>query len=416
MRRRPQCRIAADSGCRRPRSAALPGVVLLGAMPAPARAAMSAKQRAAILAPTTDFTKAERWEAFSGGTATNRTTFTRDAFSEPSASLSFEERAGFEIGNGIFRREWVIAPASTQAADGLGPLYNARACQNCHLKDGRGHPPTGPDDTAASMFLRLSIPPESDAERELIASHRASVIPDPTYGGQLQNFAIPGQLPEGRMVIDYQDVPVELAGGETVHLQKPELSDRRSRLRPAPSGHHAEPPGRAADDRARPARGDRTRGHPGQRRPGRRRSRRHLRPAQLGLEHRRPEGRARALRLEGGRALARSAGRPRACRRRRRRQPDAARRLGRLHRSPSQVPRGTERQQPAVRQPRGAAEDHGADSVLCPQSRGPGAPRRRAIRPCSKASGCSTSRAASAATGRSSRPGGTGRSRRSAAS
>jgi CxxC motif-containing protein (DUF1111 family) len=200
---------------------ALGGMVLLGAMPAPARAAMSARRRAAILAPTTDFTKAERWEAFSGGTATNRTTFTRDAFSEPSASLSFEERAGFEIGNGIFRREWVIAPASTQAADGLGPLYNARACQNCHLKDGRGHPPTGPDDAAASMFLRLSIPPRTGAERDLIASHRANVIPDPTYGGQLQNFAIPGQLPEGRMVIDYQEIPVDLAGGETVHLQKP---------------------------------------------------------------------------------------------------------------------------------------------------------------------------------------------------
>ncbi len=200
---------------------ALPAA-FVGSLPAvPACAAMSAAQRAAILAPTRDFTKAERWEALSGGSATNRTTFTRDAFSEPSANLSFEERADFSIGNGIFRRNWVIAPSSTQAADGLGPLYNARACQLCHLKDGRGHPPSAPDESGASMFLRLSIPPETDAERDLIASHRASVIEDPTYGGQLQDLAIPGLRPEGRMVIDYVEIPVELAGGETVRLRKP---------------------------------------------------------------------------------------------------------------------------------------------------------------------------------------------------
>ena len=35
-------------------------------------------------------------------------------------------------------------PSSTKSSDGLGPLYNARACQSCHLKDGRGHPPRGP--------------------------------------------------------------------------------------------------------------------------------------------------------------------------------------------------------------------------------------------------------------------------------
>ncbi len=198
--------------------AALAAVLLPAA---PAGAAMSAEQRAAILAPTKDFTKAERWEAFSGGSATNRTTFNRNAFSLPSANLSFEQRADFSIGNGLFRRTWVSAPASTQAADGLGPLYNARACQHCHLKDGRGHPPANADDSAVSMFLRLSIPPAGEAERDLLASHRASVIPEPTYGGQLQDLALPGHRPEGRMVIDYADIPVELAGGEVVRLRAP---------------------------------------------------------------------------------------------------------------------------------------------------------------------------------------------------
>ena len=183
--------------------------------------AMSAEQRAAILAPTDDFAAAERWEALSGGTATNRQRFDGDAFSLPSANLSFEQRADFFVGNGFFKRLWVSAPASTAAADGLGPLYNARACQRCHLKDGRGHPPAGPDDVAVSMFLRLSVPAITDEDVDDLATFRRAVIGEPTYGTQLQNFAVPGVAPEGRMRIAYEEQAVALAGGEIVHLRKP---------------------------------------------------------------------------------------------------------------------------------------------------------------------------------------------------
>ena len=198
------------------------GIVLaVIAVPAAGYAAMTAEQRAAILAPTGDFSKAEPWEALPGGSATNRKRFGREAFSQPSANLSFEDRADFFVGNGFFKRVWVTAPASTRSADGLGPLYNARACQRCHLKDGRGHPPAGPEDSAVSMFLRLSVPPQTEAQAADLAARRISVVPEPTYGGQLQDIAIAGHRPEGRMVIDYEEIPVDLAGGETVHLRKP---------------------------------------------------------------------------------------------------------------------------------------------------------------------------------------------------
>ncbi|MCB9948954.1 MAG: c-type cytochrome [Rhodospirillaceae bacterium] len=179
-----------------------------------------------ITRPTTDFSRPERYENNPGGATTYRGTVTHNAFSQPSANLGFGDRATFNIGNSIFRRVWVSAPSSTQASDGLGPLYNARACQRCHLKDGRGHPPEGnyPDDTAVSMLMRLSIPPESEADHALLDSGRAATLPDPVYGGQLQDLAIQGHAIEGRIHTAWEEMPVALADGEIVSLRRPTYS------------------------------------------------------------------------------------------------------------------------------------------------------------------------------------------------
>lgn len=175
----------------------------------------------------TRLAKLEAGEERPGGAATtNRATKTRNAFSQHSAGIGFEGESRFKVGNAIFRKIWVSAPASTKSSDGLGPIYNARACQHCHLKDGRGHTPAGnwPDDDAVSMFLRLSIPPQTEEQKRLLAERRTNVIPEPTYGGQLQDLSIQGHAGEGRMHIEYEDVPVELGDGTVVSLRRPTYS------------------------------------------------------------------------------------------------------------------------------------------------------------------------------------------------
>jgi CxxC motif-containing protein (DUF1111 family) len=158
-----------------------------------------------------------------GGDATSFKPRNSSAFSQPSATMSFERQLDFKVGDGVFRKLWVAAPASTESSDGLGPIYNARSCQGCHVKDGRGRPP--PDgEEAVSLFLRLSIPPQTEEQRALLAAHRISVVPDPTYGSQLQNFGIRGQLAEGRMKFDYTELPVKLADGTVVSLRRPSYS------------------------------------------------------------------------------------------------------------------------------------------------------------------------------------------------
>ena len=179
-----------------------------------------------ILIPQGPYDRAERYETNSGGAGTFRGTRDERAFSHPATNLSFAEQAEFNIGNSVFRRLWVTAPSSTAASDGLGPLYNSRACQSCHLRDGRGHPPAAnfPDDTAESMLMRFSVPPSSEVERALLAAGRVNSLPDPVYGGQLQDLGIPGHPAEGRIHTVWEEIPVVLAGGEVVLLRQPTYS------------------------------------------------------------------------------------------------------------------------------------------------------------------------------------------------
>jgi CxxC motif-containing protein (DUF1111 family) len=166
------------------------------------------------------FTEAEPGEARSGGSATVRKT-DQNAFSLPSANLPPSRRVDFSVGNSFFRNPWVIAPSTTTARDGLGPLFNTNACQGCHIKDGRGHPPEPDDSNAVSMLVRLSIP-DTPAYAKVI--EHLGVVPEPVYGGQFQDMAVPGVLPEGKVRVDYTSVPVRFKDGTEIELRKPSLN------------------------------------------------------------------------------------------------------------------------------------------------------------------------------------------------
>ena len=171
------------------------------------------------------FETPQTFEANPGGAATVRAMTTADAFSQPSGNISFERELDFKVGNGLFRKLWVSSPSSTQASDGLGPLFNSRSCQSCHLKDGRGHPPLA-DGDATSMLIRLARPADTEAERRLIADHALLNFADPVYGGQLQDKAVTGLAAEGRISVAYTEKPFAYPDGETVSLRYPAFEIR----------------------------------------------------------------------------------------------------------------------------------------------------------------------------------------------
>ncbi|WP_033069459.1 di-heme oxidoredictase family protein [Thalassospira australica] len=167
--------------------------------------------------------------ALPGGTTTWPKPDGRNAFTHYSANMTFEKRLDFKLGEALFQRLWISAPTRTKAADGLGPLFNSRACNGCHIRNGRGHPVDEDDDQAGatSMLLRLSIPPQTiDQLRDHLDGKLAS-IPDPVYGGQFQDFSVPGIKAEGRVNVSYSDINVALANGETITLRNPtyQMSD-----------------------------------------------------------------------------------------------------------------------------------------------------------------------------------------------
>lgn len=174
-----------------------------------------------IVRATKDFSKAEKYERLPAGALTHKKALNTNAFSHSSANMNFERELNFKVGNALFRRVWASSPSSTQASDGLGPLFNARACQRCHIKDGRGHPPANSDDNNISMLMRLSIPATTPAEKALLDSGKANSINDPIYGGQLQDHSVAGLHSEGKFIIHYTETPIQLADNESASLRKP---------------------------------------------------------------------------------------------------------------------------------------------------------------------------------------------------
>ncbi len=153
----------------------------------------------------------ETGEELSGG---GTTVFinTDKSFSQSAADLTFNEKSEFGLGNSFFEQDWIIAPSSTTARDGLGPLFNARSCSACHTKDGRGRPPLEEGESAVSLLLRLSIPG---------TTFRGAPLPHTVYSGQLQTFANAGVDVEGEIRISREYIQSNFSDGEAYTLEKP---------------------------------------------------------------------------------------------------------------------------------------------------------------------------------------------------
>lgn len=148
-----------------------------------------------------------------GGDAT-RSDVSRNSFSLPAPDLTNDERRLFEVGDSFFTQNWVTAPASTEARDGLGPIFNAQACASCHVLDGRGDlPDPSGAETRLGLLLRISIPGNDPVT--------GGPLPDPVYGDQLQDRSVIGVPAEGTLTVTYAYIVGTYGDGTEYELRTP---------------------------------------------------------------------------------------------------------------------------------------------------------------------------------------------------
>ncbi len=159
------------------------------------------------------------------GGDTTRPVVAQNAFSFQAPNAPRKHQRDFSFGNRLFNTNWVEAPASVKAFDGLGPLFNRVSCAGCHTKDGRGRPPESGMGPMDSMLVRLSIPG---------MNAHGGPRPVPGYGDQLSERGNPDVPPEGIAAISYADVPGQYGDGEIYVLRHPQLRIEQPGYGPLP--------------------------------------------------------------------------------------------------------------------------------------------------------------------------------------
>jgi CxxC motif-containing protein (DUF1111 family) len=152
-----------------------------------------------------------------------------NAYGRAVENLPLERWTDLRAGKALFLTTWVApGEAAAQHAlrgpgahvrDGLGPEFNASSCQSCHFKDGRGRPPRGRhpppegNQSGPPRLLRLGVV----ADR---------LIPEPSYGAQLQDRALSPLAPEGAFDVTARPVVVRYPDGTPVVLEAPVVAVR----------------------------------------------------------------------------------------------------------------------------------------------------------------------------------------------
>lgn len=131
----------------------------------------------------------------------------------------------FNIGDDFFENPWVEKTASTSLRDGLGPLFNNDACQDCHIRDGRGGLPSEVAEGETQFFnsviikaIKTDISPD---KRTQMLSGTLGNVGDTSVGPQLQQHAIFDIQKESGMRVSYEYSNVVFNDGAIVEIRKP---------------------------------------------------------------------------------------------------------------------------------------------------------------------------------------------------
>jgi CxxC motif-containing protein (DUF1111 family) len=143
----------------------------------------------------------------------------------PYAQLSASQRESYDLGHALLNTQWVAAGTpQAERRDGLGPLFNAAACDACHNEGARGQGLSKDGLAPAPLVIQLQ-------DTQAHAAHRVD-DGDPVYGHVLNVSALPGYAAEGSVWVHYAERSGRYADGAPWTLRVPRYELRELRYGP----------------------------------------------------------------------------------------------------------------------------------------------------------------------------------------
>ncbi len=154
-------------------------------------------------------------------TSYDRTLFSKDiskqAFSHPMGAMDDAMLDVFVTGRSFFTIPWVEAPSATTARDGLGPLFSANTCINCHPGHGAGVAIDDEGTLRRDLVMRLALSSQNDLDEMSMMSRGSE--PEPTYGAQFSINGTHGTSYEGHVEVEYEEKEGSYPDGSSYSLR-----------------------------------------------------------------------------------------------------------------------------------------------------------------------------------------------------
>ena len=137
----------------------------------------------------------------------------------PYLPLAVAEATQYQLGHAVFNTNFLAAgTAGAGRRAGLGPIFNAPSCDECHNEGAHGRGPIGDGPVPDSMVIELEALPAVDAAAPLDVSDPPG---DPVYGRVLSPAAVEGFTSEGQVILHYHVIQRTYPDGTAWTLRQP---------------------------------------------------------------------------------------------------------------------------------------------------------------------------------------------------
>ncbi len=133
----------------------------------------------------------------------------------PYTKLGSAEAARYDLGMAVFNTQFIVAGTpGAGRRDGVGPLFNAASCDQCHNNGAHGRGPTESGPAPAALVIQLAA--------SASAAETSTDPPgDPVYGRVFNTISLEGLRAEGVVSIRYEDSVGHYPDGSAWSLRIP---------------------------------------------------------------------------------------------------------------------------------------------------------------------------------------------------